>query len=208
MAILWKPTGSLDINTAPTDLPEQSDGGGIVSGAMTRCKNIRIDRQGIAELRFGSSLLASFTTVAPPELILEAGGHRYLFAGDEVFYDETEIFPGVICSTPEFSVEGGSYSTEQTVTITSDTERALIYYTMTVNGETPTAGSTKYTGPITVTAFRWLEAIAIDPLGYLYDSEVKSGYYLTWAQNALVTDTDDDTLITETDSDTLTTEGP
>lgn len=206
MAILWKPTGSLDINTAPTDLPEQANGSSIVSGAMTRCKNLRIDRQGIAELRHGSVQLATFVSEAAPDLILEVGGHRYTFAGNEVFYDEVKIEPGVQVDTPTFSPVAGSYMSDQTVSISCTTARAIIYYT--TDGSIPTTAATRYTGPFVMLGNNWLKAIAVDPLGYLYESFVAEGYYATFGQNTLITETGLNTLITETDSNTLTTEGP
>ena len=45
---------------------------------------------------------------------------------------------------PKFSPDGGFYKTAQSVTITS-TVAGTIYYTM--DGSTPTASSTQYTGP-------------------------------------------------------------
>jgi len=61
--------------------------------------------------------------------------------------------------TPVFSLEGGTYSSAQTVTITDTTPGVIIYYT--TNGTTPTAASTKYTGPIPVSATETVEAIAV-----------------------------------------------
>jgi alpha-L-arabinofuranosidase len=62
-------------------------------------------------------------------------------------------------ATPAFSVAGGTYSSAQTVNITDATSGATIYYT--TNGTTPTTGSTKYTGSITVSSSETLKAIAI-----------------------------------------------
>jgi len=177
MAILWKPIGTLDINTAPTDLPEQSggNGGGILSGAMVRCKNLRLDRHGIAELRYGSSLISSFTPTAAPDLILEVGGHRYIFAGEQVFYDETEAAEAVICADPVFTPAGGSYTVAQTVSIASATSRAKIYFT--TDGNTPTAQSQEYTAAVYVPVNSYLKAIAIDPLGVYLSSGIVSDYH-------------------------------
>ncbi len=60
--------------------------------------------------------------------------------------------------TPTFSVAGGTYTSAQTVAISSSTSGASIYYT--TNGSTPTTSSTLYTGPITVSTSETLEAIA------------------------------------------------
>lgn len=56
MALLFKPNGNLDIATAATDLPSQSSSpGSVYSEALTRCKNLRIDRKGVLTTRDGSS---------------------------------------------------------------------------------------------------------------------------------------------------------
>jgi hypothetical protein len=206
MAILWKPTGTLDISTMPTDLPEQPGNGAIVSGAMVRCKNLNLNRMGLAELRYGSSLIASFTPASAPDLILEVAGHRYIFAGDEIYYDEALTSESVICGLPSFSPVGGNYAAVQTVTITSATSAAEIHYTL--DESTPTVQSTLYTSPITVPANSYLKAIAIDPRGIISDSDIASAFYSIFAQDAIVTETNVYTLTTETETDTLTTEGP
>lgn len=53
-----------------------------------------------------------------------------------------------VCSVPEFSPEGGTYSSDQTITITTNTSGATIYYT--TDGTTPSTSSTAYTGSLTV----------------------------------------------------------
>ena len=70
----------------------------------------------------------------------------------------------VYCKTPVFT-----YSTETgKVTITSETSNASIYYTL--NGVTPTSGSTLYEGPFEVANLTTIKAIAIKT-GFL-DSEI------------------------------------
>ena len=61
-------------------------------------------------------------------------------------------------ATPTFSPVAGTYTAAQSVTISDATPGATIYYT--TNGTTPTALSTVYSGPITVSASETLEAIA------------------------------------------------
>lgn len=207
MTIYWKPTGSLDINTDPTELPEQSQGGSIASGALARFKNMRQERGGVAQQRYGSTLLFALETDDTPDLLFDAAGHRYIFAGDDIYYDEAIInTDGFQVAAPTFSPVAGSYAAEQDVTISTVTEFAEIYYTL--DGTDPTRQSAQYYAPVTVPASSYLTAFAIDPRGYLEDSDIVTGYYVTFAQNTLITETDSDTLITETDSDTLTTEGP
>ena len=62
-------------------------------------------------------------------------------------------------STPTFSLAGGTYTTEQTVTISCSTSGATIYYT--TDGTTPSASSTKYNAAITINETTTLKAIAI-----------------------------------------------
>ncbi|MEU7791250.1 chitobiase/beta-hexosaminidase C-terminal domain-containing protein [Amycolatopsis sp. NPDC049159] len=62
-------------------------------------------------------------------------------------------------AAPTFSPPGGTYSAAQTVTISSATSGATIRYT--VDGSTPTASSTLYSGPISVPNSRTVNAIAL-----------------------------------------------
>jgi hypothetical protein len=61
-------------------------------------------------------------------------------------------------ATPAFSPAGGTYTSAQAVTITDAVSGANIYYT--TDGSTPTASSTLYTGPITVSSSETISAIA------------------------------------------------
>ena len=63
-----------------------------------------------------------------------------------------------IVAAPEISLPTGSYVGEQIVTITAE-EGASVYYTK--NGDAPTAESTKYTDPITVSETTTIKAIAV-----------------------------------------------
>jgi N-acetylneuraminic acid mutarotase len=62
-------------------------------------------------------------------------------------------------ATPTFSPGSGTYTAEQSVTISDSTSGATIYYT--TNGTTPTANSTVYSGAIIVSSTETLEAIAV-----------------------------------------------
>jgi hypothetical protein len=91
-----------------------------------------------------------------------------------------------VLPAPTFSLPGGSsaYASAQTVTISDSVAAASIYYT--TNGTVPTTSSTKYAGPITVSATETIEAIAI-ATGYT-NSAVSSVLY-TIASSALSTPT-------------------
>ncbi len=62
-------------------------------------------------------------------------------------------------ATPVFEPAGGTYSKTLTVKLSCATPSATIYYAL--HGATPTAASTKYTGPIKVNSTRTIKAIAI-----------------------------------------------
>jgi len=64
-------------------------------------------------------------------------------------------------ATPTFSVAPGTYSTQQTVTLSDSTPGALIYYT--IDGTTPTTASNLYAAPITVSVSTIVKAIAVAP---------------------------------------------
>ncbi len=60
---------------------------------------------------------------------------------------------------PSFAPPAGTYTSTQSVSITTTTAGATIYYT--TNGTTPTTSSTKYTAPIPVAATETIQAIAV-----------------------------------------------
>jgi hypothetical protein len=62
-------------------------------------------------------------------------------------------------ATPTFSIPQGSYGPAQSVTISSTTPSATIYYT--TNNTAPTTGSSQYSGAITVTTSQTIRAIAV-----------------------------------------------
>ncbi len=64
-----------------------------------------------------------------------------------------------IVSAPVFSPAGGTYTTAQTVSISSSTSGAAIYYT--TDGSTPSSSSSLYTGALTISETTTIKAIAI-----------------------------------------------
>ena len=76
-------------------------------------------------------------------------------------------------STPVFSVAGGAYNSVQTVSISDLTPSAVIYYTL--DGSTPTTGSTVYNGARTVASSETIEAFAIAN-GYLQSAVASAAY--------------------------------
>jgi hypothetical protein len=64
-----------------------------------------------------------------------------------------------VTTSPIFNPPGGSYATAQSVSITSGSSGAAIYYT--TNGTIPTTLSTVYSAPITISSSETLKAIAV-----------------------------------------------
>lgn len=89
MATKFVPVGSLDITTNPALLPQETDGKKVVSGAMRRCTNLRLNEEGRARTRYGST--KGSTAISPANFMLESGGYRYEFGGGYIYKDETLI---------------------------------------------------------------------------------------------------------------------
>ena len=83
-------------------------------------------------------------------------------------------------ATPVASPVGGAYTGTQTVTLTDSTPGSVIHYT--VDGTTPTAASSVYTSPITVSATQTVSAIAVAS-SYTNSSVLTSTYTITPAQS-------------------------
>ena len=83
-----------------------------------------------------------------------------------------------LAATPSFTPAAGTYSSTQTVTISTTTPSATIYYT--TNGSTPTTSSAVYSGPIAVSATETLQAIAVAP-GYSNSAVGSAAYTITSA---------------------------
>jgi hypothetical protein len=93
------------------------------------------------------------------------------------------ITPPPATAAPVFSPAAGSYNSAQTVSITDATAGAAIYFT--TNGTVPTASSTPYTGPITVSSTEMLMAVAIAP-GYASSTVATAAYTITVAPDGKV----------------------
>ena len=64
----------------------------------------------------------------------------------------------LVATAPSFSVDSGTYTLIQSVTLKSNTSGAKIFYTL--NGATPTTSSTLYTAPVSIRTSETLKAIA------------------------------------------------
>ena len=88
-----------------------------------------------------------------------------------------------VAATPTFSPAAGTYASAQSVTVTSSTPGAAVYYT--VDGTTPTTASTRYTGSISVATGETIKAIAV--LAGYQNSSVASAAYVIETQTATPT---------------------
>ncbi len=86
-----------------------------------------------------------------------------------------------VTQTPAFSVAAGTYTAVQTVKITDSTLGAKIYYT--IDGSTPTASSTLYKSPITVSSTETLNAIAV-ATGYAPSTVASAAYTINLTVDA------------------------
>ncbi len=68
--------------------------------------------------------------------------------------------PEAVVKAPVFSLDGGTYTGAQTITISCETEDAVIYYT--IDGTDPTNESNVYSSPIVINETTTLKAIAYD----------------------------------------------
>jgi len=79
----------------------------------------------------------------------------------------------LVTAAPTFTPNGGSITSSTTIAMTSISSSALIYYT--TDGSTPTAKSTLYTAPITLSSTATIKAIAVR--NNLEDSSVSSATF-------------------------------
>ena len=77
----------------------------------------------------------------------------------QLYVEDDGSSPITTVAAPTFSPDAGSYTTPQTVTITTATSGATIYYT--TDGSMPSSSSTHYTSAITITSTTTIRAIAI-----------------------------------------------
>jgi len=93
MSIIFKPNGTLNLAQDASDFLEEIDSGNIKSYDMQRCKNLRLDLQGVAKTRYGSARIN--TAIGTPVCgLIEQGGYRYSFGGGAIYKNETSIGSG------------------------------------------------------------------------------------------------------------------
>ena len=82
----------------------------------------------------------------------------------------------IIAATPTFAPGSGQYTSSQTVSLTSATPGAVIYYT--TDGSAPTSASPKYAAPIAVSNSEAIQAIAVAP-SYATSGLGRANYTIT-----------------------------
>src|SRR6185503_15896942 len=82
-------------------------------------------------------------------------------------------------ATPIFSELSVTYSSAQTVSISSATTGSTIYFT--TDGSTPSTSSNRYTGPVTIASSAVLQALAVAP-GYTNSGVAKASYVISTPQ--------------------------
>jgi len=92
----------------------------------------------------GAISVAGHGTTMTIKAIATAPGYSSSAVGNATY---TISYPAA--ATPTFSPPGGTYTSDQSVTLSCTTSGATIYYT--TNGSTPTTSSTLYTGAVTAT---------------------------------------------------------
>ena len=121
----------------------------------------------------GSIPIKSSMTVAA---IAVASGFTNSSVAQAVYAIETPA------ATPTFSPAAGKYTGTQSVTLSTTTPGAAIYYT--VNGATPTTASAKYYGALTISANTTVEAMALAS-GSLNSAVASAGYTIAQPTLAL-----------------------
>lgn len=125
MSIIFKPTGSLDVNTDPSDLPETNAGTSVASGSFARCKNLTLDRSGQATTRKGSRALNASALSTINHVQIQAGV-RYSFASNNIYRDESSII-GSLTDAQWTSLKYNAFNdTDQQVFCLNGTDRKKI----------------------------------------------------------------------------------
>jgi hypothetical protein len=129
-------------------------GTGIPAGNVI----VSIDEAKVATIALNSKGWATYVTPTP----LALGQHAVLasYVGNATYSASGGgLTESVTPAEPVISPPGGNYVSAQLVSIADATKGADLYYT--TDGSTPTSASTRYSGPILVSASQTIRAIAM-----------------------------------------------
>jgi hypothetical protein len=128
MSFFFKPSGSLDVATEQPDLPEQTQqNGDVISNALARCKNLRLDQTGVIKTRDGSSKVNTTALgVTAISRIIEQAGVRYVFAGSTIYRNEVSIATGLTNAAWSAVRFNPFNSTTQSIYCTNGTDKKRI----------------------------------------------------------------------------------
>jgi len=125
MSIFFTPNGSLDVSTDPSDLPEDAGQYNTSSGAMQRCKNLRLDESGVAKMRDGSSEYIN-TTGNIVWSVIEQGGFPYSCVDTGIYRNAVSLESG-LTNARWSAIKYNSYnSTTQNIFLLNGTDRKRI----------------------------------------------------------------------------------
>jgi Bacterial Ig-like domain (group 3)/Chitobiase/beta-hexosaminidase C-terminal domain/Beta-propeller repeat len=116
-----------------------------------------VDEVTVATVTLNASGKATYSTSS-----LAAGEHYILasYGGDSKLSTSGDgLNEFIVPIKPVITPAGGTYTSQQTVTVTDATGSAQLYYT--VDGTTPTVFSTQYTAPLVVNTSKTLNVIAV-----------------------------------------------
>ena len=164
-------TYTLNVNvTAPTASPT----GGTYNDVQSVTLSTTTSGASIYYTLDGSTPTSASTQYTAPISITASSTLRAI--ATKAGLDDSTIMSAtytLTVSTPSASVAAGTYNDVQSVTLSSATSGASIYYTL--DGSTPTTASTLYTGAVSVAASGTLKAIAAK--GGMGSSAVMSAAY-------------------------------
>jgi hypothetical protein len=169
--ILWALDGSADDSTC--------DGGG------SNCLGLyAYDATNLANLLYNSMQAAnnrdSLGTAVKFATPIIANGKVYV--GTQSTLSVFGLLGTSPTATPTFAPAPGTYTSAQTVSLSDSTSGAVIYYT--VNGSTPTTGSSKYSAPLSISATTNVQAIAVAS-GYTNSTVASATYTISSGTTAV-----------------------
>jgi len=178
----FSPAGVVRVGNAPGSLAVADfNGDGVPDIAVANNGDNTVT---VLLTQLTESATATLTGVAPTA----AGSHNVeaSYAGDSTYSSSksSTIALTPVAETPLIAPAGGTYHKFQTVTITDKSPGAIVYYAL--HNATPSASSTKYTGPIAIASTNTVKAIAVAK-GYENSAVAKAAYTIELPTAAMPT---------------------